>query len=269
MTRWGLPLAERFSRFVEPEPNSGCWLWIGSRHGKGYGHFRTAHGAVEKAHRVAWRLFVGQIPDGKQVLHRCDVPSCVNPSHLFLGTNADNLADRQAKQRQARGSRVWTVRLSEESVRYIRNLAELFTRAAIAERFGVSKSTVRGILTRKTWTHVLTALLCWTVMGSSVGVIDADTFVARLRIWPGLEAIERVRLLGVDAPEARTPKGPAATAFTHRWLEQAGDRLTVRTCKRDAFGRLLADVGRPASLGGEGDLARDLLRAGHAIPRAR
>lgn len=79
---------------------SGCWLWRGAvkQGGLPYGRFRL-WGKIVKAHRAAWLLFVGPIPAGRCGLHRCDVPRCVSPAHLFLGTIADNVADMLAKGR--------------------------------------------------------------------------------------------------------------------------------------------------------------------------
>jgi hypothetical protein len=87
----------------EPEPNSGCWLWMRAVNGKGYGSCQF-NGKVQLAHRVAYLLALGD-PAGLVVCHRCDVPSCVNPDHLFLGTVGDNNRDRDRKGR-ASGGRV-------------------------------------------------------------------------------------------------------------------------------------------------------------------
>lgn len=92
---------ERFERHYIPEPNSGCWLWIGCCDHVGYGHFKMGTGcSPSKAHRVVWELYCGPIPRGLCVLHKCDMPPCVNPEHLFLGTHADNAADRGRKHRE-------------------------------------------------------------------------------------------------------------------------------------------------------------------------
>ena len=76
-----------------------CWLWIGSKHGKGYGHFRYK-GKVEKAHRFSYMLYNGHIEEGLCILHSCDFPSCVNPEHLRVGTHLENAHDRDRKGRQ-------------------------------------------------------------------------------------------------------------------------------------------------------------------------
>jgi hypothetical protein len=90
----------RFEALVSPEPMTGCWLWTGKliAADEPYG---VAGGSKhrERAHRRAWRLYRGEIPGDLHVLHRCDVPWCVNPDHLFLGTNADNVADKIGKGR--------------------------------------------------------------------------------------------------------------------------------------------------------------------------
>ena len=80
--------------------DAGCWIWTGSRKHGGlpYGHFRMG-GHIMPAHRAAWILFNGKIPRGRSVLHRCDVPPCIRPQHLFLGTHVDNMRDMVAKGR--------------------------------------------------------------------------------------------------------------------------------------------------------------------------
>ncbi len=90
-------LLERFESKWTPEPNTGCWLWIGSIDTGGYGSIRI--GKLKIASRVSYELHVGPIPDGMCVCHRCDVRSCVNPAHLFLGTHKANMDDKSQKGR--------------------------------------------------------------------------------------------------------------------------------------------------------------------------
>lgn len=93
----------RFEAKYVPEPNTGCWLWTAALNTYGYGKMgRTREEGPEGAHRIAWRLLKGPIPLGMFVLHRCDMPACVNPEHLFLGTQADNIRDSVIKGRHSK-----------------------------------------------------------------------------------------------------------------------------------------------------------------------
>ena len=97
--RRAIPIEVRFEEQFVPEPNSGCWIWAGSVCGRGYGTIKDKFRAMRRASRVSWELHVGEIPNGMCVLHKCDTPVCVNPDHLFVGTNKDNSDDMCRKGR--------------------------------------------------------------------------------------------------------------------------------------------------------------------------
>lgn len=136
------------------EPNSGCWLWLGS-----VAHF--GHGVINvnnrhrHAHRISWELHRGDIPPGLVVCHKCDVPGCVNPEHLFLGTNAENLQDMRNKRRHAFGERAGQAKLTNAQVIAIR--ADTRPTAVIASECGVSTVLISKIKRGEAWTHLPTA----------------------------------------------------------------------------------------------------------------
>jgi hypothetical protein len=131
-----------------PEPNSGCFLWVGTVSQFGYGT-ATANGRTgQKVHRLAYEAAHGPIPNGMHVLHRCDVRCCVNPDHLFLGTNADNVADKMAKGRY-RGAKP---KLTPEQALALRSFNG--TSRAAAKHFGISKSQAHLIMSGASWRHL-------------------------------------------------------------------------------------------------------------------
>lgn len=162
-----VPLEERFWSRVEK--TDSCWLWRGQKSGPhGYGKIGAAGSKGNiLAHRCAWQLTYGDIPDGLCVLHKCDNPPCVNPEHLFLGTMTDNMADKTAKGRQQKGESSGYNVLTETQVREIRRryanrkLVNKRTAkgdpdaiTAIAADYGVSFVTIFDLVKRKTWAHV-------------------------------------------------------------------------------------------------------------------
>lgn len=131
----------------------GCWIWNCGRDHCNYGRFYGAgKGKSQVASRFSYELYVGEIPDGMQILHRCDSPPCVNPDHLFLGTVFDNVVDKMNKGRHLRGTMFSWAKLDEKKVQQIR--VDPRSQRVIAKDFGISRSAVSEIKTRKKWKHV-------------------------------------------------------------------------------------------------------------------
>lgn len=174
----GLPLEERLWPRVNkdgptmPGMDTPCWLWTGGECG-GYGEIRIGlRGPRYGAHRASWVVAHGDVPDGLHVCHRCDNPKCVRPEHLWLGTMAQNMADKMAKGRNRgpargnnwtctrpealpRGEKCRSAKLTEANVVWI--LGELkrgATSVALARLLGVNPETVRKIAIGKHWTHI-------------------------------------------------------------------------------------------------------------------
>jgi len=125
--------------------DSGCWEWADARDTRNYGALRYERVTL-KAHRVAYELWVGAIPDGHGVLHSCDNPPCINPDHLSTGTHADNMRDMASRARSCK------TKLSWDQVRDIRT-REGHSGSSMAREFFVSRATVYRILHGETWRH--------------------------------------------------------------------------------------------------------------------
>lgn len=157
---------------------AGCWIWTGTRNSNGYGILRS-EGQSLRAHRLSYEFHIGQVPDGLFVCHKCDVPSCVNPDHLFLGTAKDNSEDMMRKKRNMHVTKPWTLargdrngtrtkpesvrrgskiewsRLDESEVCEIRRRFGLGeTAKSLASEFGVYFGTIYNVCSRRTWKHV-------------------------------------------------------------------------------------------------------------------
>ena len=142
---------DRVDRSGGPE---SCWEWQWAIDSStGYGQF-SFRGRSIGAHRFAWEATHGPIPKGMAICHTCDNRSCVNPDHLFLGTQADNMRDRNAKGRQLQGTRHHQAKLTEDDVREIRALRRSLTLKEIARRFNITESSVSNIVRHQTWRHV-------------------------------------------------------------------------------------------------------------------
>lgn len=144
----------RFWRWTDKRGPDDCWIWSGQKSSRGYGVINVG-GKNTYAHRIAYELSHGVIPDGMYVCHACDRKLCVNPAHLWIGTTDDNMADMVAKGRSAHGERNGRAKLAKDDVWAIRTrYAAGETQAALAREWGLGRSTVSGIVRHQTWKHV-------------------------------------------------------------------------------------------------------------------
>ncbi|MFV0576030.1 MAG: HNH endonuclease signature motif containing protein [Vibrio sp.] len=166
-------LKKRFLEKTEMSEN-GCLIWKAGKTRKGYGYFsignsRTCDGkrinSMKQSHRVSYELFIGEIPKmeghhGACILHKCDTPSCVNPDHLFVGTNAENVKDMDRKGRRvtvvSQGESSPHAKLTEKEVLFIYNSAKNKTikQNKLAIMFGVSTATISSIVMGRNWSHL-------------------------------------------------------------------------------------------------------------------
>lgn len=150
----GLTLSERFFRYVKK--TDGCWRWLSYTDPQGYGRINYG-GKPMLASRVSYLVHFGEIPEGMMVCHKCDNPSCVNPDHLFIGTQADNVADMERKGRARKvavsGPDHHNAKLNEDAVREIRN-SNGVSDIELGKRFNVSASSIYAVRTGKTWRHI-------------------------------------------------------------------------------------------------------------------
>ena len=149
-------LEERFWPKVDKSGPGGCWLWKASKNKSGYGIIRKSAGAsMMLAHRCSWEIHSGPIPDGLCACHRCDVRDCVNPVHLFLATNKENVDDMNAKGRGPNNSCENNPRavLTAENVLQIRARRHENKRA-MAMEFGVTRGTIYRAISGNTWREI-------------------------------------------------------------------------------------------------------------------
>jgi hypothetical protein len=151
-------IVERFWSHVDVKGDDECWNWTASLFRHGYGQikqrFGSGNGKNWQAHRLSYVIHFGEIADNLLVCHKCDNPKCVNPNHLFLGTNKENTMDMVAKGRAYRpvGVDVHNSKLSEDDVRFIRSSHD--RNFKLAERFKVSQATICIIRKRLIWKHI-------------------------------------------------------------------------------------------------------------------
>jgi hypothetical protein len=161
-----LPLRVRIERRIR-KTDGGCWEWAGTKNVAGYGAIMMVRpeGGRRKqaqAHRVSWEAYVGVIPAGMFVLHRCDNPPCVNPEHLFLGTNKENALDCRDKGRTnaVRGARHPLSKLTDETAREMALMVVSgASKASIARHFGVGVGLVRWMAAGHRWRHAVSDII--------------------------------------------------------------------------------------------------------------
>ena len=215
------------------EPDA-CWLWGRSRYPNGYGKFKLRAMRNETgAHRVAWMIANGPIPPGLCVCHSCDVKACCNPRHLFVGTMAENIADRDRKGRTARGDRsgarthprprLWSRELKGRRRGEFHPIAKLTARivkhirAAVAEgvpqhilrrRYDIAPTTMLSVVTGKTWRHVGGPLrVAGTQVGANNGravLTEADVLAIRASTEPHAALAARYRVCKATISHVRT-----------------------------------------------------------------
>jgi hypothetical protein len=151
---------ERAMLNVEPDANTGCWLWSGGMFSSGYGRL-SYKGKSRLAHRFVYEQMRGTIPHGFFALHKCDTPACVNPAHIFIGTAAHNQADCVTKQRKngPTGEAHGMAKLSAAQAMEVRRLAlsREMPQHAIADMFGISQSNVSMIKRGHGWRNAFAA----------------------------------------------------------------------------------------------------------------
>lgn len=150
---------QRFFEQIDKNGPNGCWLWTGAKYRGGYGHMGM-NGKNTKVHRFSYEHFVGPIPAGLIVRHKCDNPCCVNPEHLMTGTHKDNTNDKIARGRfrygTARGEANGRTKLTVESVMKTKEMwdTKQFTIPMIAAATGITRTNVGAIVQGRTWRHV-------------------------------------------------------------------------------------------------------------------
>lgn len=155
--RRAVPLGEKFWSRVRK--GIGCWIWGGSKNSMGYGLFHIRRGYSVYAHRAVWAMARGPIPTGMCVLHKCDNPPCVRLSHLWIGSQSENVQDMHKKGRNTirglKGEMHPSAKMTGDDVRKVRGMRGLgFSLKDIARQFSISTTQAHDIARGKSWGHI-------------------------------------------------------------------------------------------------------------------
>lgn len=134
------------------DKTSDCWIWLGYKNAKGYGELILGNHEKKSAHRFAYEKYKGAVPSGMVVMHSCDNPACVNPSHLSIGTQADNMLDCLSKGRTTKGTKNARAKLTDQQIPAIRS--DPRPQHIIAKEYGVNQNTISCIKRRVRWKHI-------------------------------------------------------------------------------------------------------------------
>ena len=146
---------ERLEKHSQINEATDCIEWRGSKSPEGYGYIKV-NGRTRYVHRTAYEIHKGAIPKHCVVMHQCDNPRCINPDHLVVGSVADNIADKVAKARQAKGERNGRAKLRARQVAAIRrfHLAGRLTKSQLARKYSVDRACIDRIVSKRTWRHI-------------------------------------------------------------------------------------------------------------------
>lgn len=158
---WHLSYTEKVDRFLQKvKVGNGCWEWQGFKDKGGYGRYKWCDRKNWIAHRLLWNLFIGDMSDPDiKLCHHCDNRCCVRPSHMFVGSQEDNIKDCVAKGRHRTGMKLGRLnrnaKLTDDKVREIRRLySEGLTQVELGRQFGVAHTNIGNVLRKNTWKHV-------------------------------------------------------------------------------------------------------------------
>ncbi|CAB4177895.1 HNH nuclease [uncultured Caudovirales phage] len=152
MARPRIPLSDKIERNIVRIPESGCWIWMSSLNPGGYGKTGLGRGSCLSAHRVSYENKYGAIPKNKLALHTCDITCCVNPDHIFIGTQKDNMIDKVKKNRQAKGEKHGQHKLTEMQAIEIKFSAK--SSIELSKEFDCSITAIRQIKSGLNWKHL-------------------------------------------------------------------------------------------------------------------